>query len=219
MSEESNALVKANEHEDAEEQEDTDGVAGDEDEQEAATDSDADDNQFMDAIENEADDSADRVTEEPAAGIVTESVTVEKPVVGGDKNGGDDHHHQNNQVSTKDAEHPTDSLSTPGGVDAASATTEQKKPAQVVVGDATPRPIVQRTPSSSSKPFVPLPASKNWRTMALRSNGKINRIVQAALLKTLLHAIRRGSVEGVRVAIERGVALQYVDSRGRNLIM
>jgi hypothetical protein len=43
--------------------------------------------------------------------------------------------------------------------------------------------------------------------------------MQAALLKTLLHAIRRGSAEGVKVAIERGVMTQYIDSRSRNLLM
>lgn len=53
----------------------------------------------------------------------------------------------------------------------------------------------------------------------IRSNAKISRLVQAALLKTLIHAIRRGSVEGVRVAIERGVLVRYLDSRNRNLIM
>lgn len=98
-------------------------------------------------------------------------------------------------------------------------------------GAARPRPkttsaaadLPQTTPriSISSKPFEPLGAApKNWRQRALRpTNGKLNRIVQAALLKTLLHAIRRGSVEGVRVAIERGVMVQYIDSRQRNLLM
>lgn len=80
------------------------------------------------------------------------------------------------------------------------------------------RPATARS-AISKKPFVPLPPSKNWRTMALRSNGQLSRIMQAALLKTLLHAIRRGSAEGVKVAIERGVSLQYIDSRSRNLIM
>lgn len=81
------------------------------------------------------------------------------------------------------------------------------------------RPATARSATSTNKPFVPLPPSKNWRTMALRSNGQLSRIMQAALLKTLLHAIRRGSAEGVKVAIERGVSLQYIDSRSRNLIM
>ncbi|DBA03278.1 TPA: hypothetical protein N0F65_011637 [Lagenidium giganteum] len=54
---------------------------------------------------------------------------------------------------------------------------------------------------------------------AVRNNTSINRIMQAALLKTLIHAIRSGSVEGVRVAIERGVAIDYVDNKQRNLIM
>lgn len=104
---------------------------------------------------------------------------------------------------------------------------ESKRPVPVAVAAALeeqletsqPRPATARSSSSSSKPFAPLPASKNWRTMALRSNGKLSRLMQAALLKTLLHAIRRGSAEGVKVAIERGVALQYIDSRNRNLIM
>ncbi|POM79507.1 Hypothetical protein PHPALM_2809, partial [Phytophthora palmivora] len=52
-----------------------------------------------------------------------------------------------------------------------------------------------------------------------QSNTQITRLVQAALLQTLLHAIRTGSVEGVKVAIERGVQVQYLDSRQRNLVM
>lgn len=116
-----------------------------------------------------------------------------------------------------------------------------KRPVEALAEPGTPPPVASRprpkttsaatkssdlpqtTPrvSISSKPFEPLgTAPKNWRQRALRpTNGKLNRIVQAALLKTLLHAIRRGSVEGVRVAIERGVMVQYIDSRQRNLLM
>lgn len=53
----------------------------------------------------------------------------------------------------------------------------------------------------------------------MHSNTKLTRLVKAALLQTLLHALRVGSVEGVKVAIERGVQLQYVDARQRNLLM
>ncbi|KAF4323696.1 hypothetical protein BBO99_00001486 [Phytophthora kernoviae] len=53
----------------------------------------------------------------------------------------------------------------------------------------------------------------------MQSNTQITRLMKAALLQTLLHAIRTGSVEGVKVAIERGVQVQYLDSRQRNLVM
>ncbi|CAI5733468.1 unnamed protein product [Peronospora destructor] len=68
------------------------------------------------------------------------------------------------------------------------------------------------------RPFVPL-VSKSWRMRAMESNTQITRLMKAALLQTLLHAIRTGSVEGVMIAIERGVQVQYLDSRQRNLVM
>ncbi|KAL4169906.1 hypothetical protein KRP22_010817 [Phytophthora ramorum] len=83
------------------------------------------------------------------------------------------------------------------------------------------RPATARSAESSSvtrRPFVPL-ASKSWRVRAMQSNTQITRLMKAALLQTLLHAIRIGSVEGVKVAIERGVQVQYLDSRQRNLVM
>ncbi|KAG7392516.1 hypothetical protein PHYPSEUDO_000204 [Phytophthora pseudosyringae] len=83
------------------------------------------------------------------------------------------------------------------------------------------RPATARSAESSSvtrRPFVPL-ASKSWRVRAMQSNTQITRLMKAALLQTLLHAIRTGSVEGVKVAIERGVQVQYLDSRQRNLVM
>uniref|UniRef100_A0AAV1VM52 PDZ domain-containing protein n=1 Tax=Peronospora matthiolae TaxID=2874970 RepID=A0AAV1VM52_9STRA len=70
----------------------------------------------------------------------------------------------------------------------------------------------------SRRPFVPL-ASRSWRVRAMESNSQITRLMKAALLQTLVHAIRTGSVEGVKVAIERGVQVQYLDSRQRNLVM
>lgn len=84
------------------------------------------------------------------------------------------------------------------------------------------RPATARSATSSStvtrREFVPL-APKNWRARAMQSNTQLTRLMKAALLQTLLHAIRTGSVEGVKVAIERGVNVQYLDSRRRNLIM
>ncbi|KAG6609374.1 Ankyrin repeat protein [Phytophthora cinnamomi] len=83
------------------------------------------------------------------------------------------------------------------------------------------RPATARSAESSSvarRPFVPL-ASKSWRVRAMESNTQITRLMKAALLQTLLHAIRTGSVEGVKVAIERGVQVQYLDNRQRNLVM
>ncbi|KAI9995509.1 hypothetical protein PInf_012574 [Phytophthora infestans] len=83
------------------------------------------------------------------------------------------------------------------------------------------RPATARSAESSSvtrRPFVPL-ASKSWRVRAMQSNTHLTRLMKAALLQTLLHAIRTGSVEGVKVAIERGVQVQYLDSRQRNLVM
>ncbi|KAL3673522.1 hypothetical protein V7S43_001230 [Phytophthora oleae] len=83
------------------------------------------------------------------------------------------------------------------------------------------RPATARSAESTSvarRPFVPL-ASKSWRVRAMQSNTQITRLMKAALLQTLLHAIRTGSVEGVKVAIERGVQVQYLDSRQRNLVM
>lgn len=83
------------------------------------------------------------------------------------------------------------------------------------------RPATARSAESGSvvrRPFVPL-ASKSWRVRAMESNTQITRLMKAALLQTLLHAIRTGSVEGVKVAIERGVQVQYLDNRQRNLVM
>ncbi|RLN86115.1 hypothetical protein BBJ28_00018639 [Nothophytophthora sp. Chile5] len=83
------------------------------------------------------------------------------------------------------------------------------------------RPSTARSANSTAtvrRPFVPL-TTKSWRLRAMQSNTQITRLVKAALLQTLLHAIRCGSVEGVKVAIERGVQVQYLDSRQRNLIM
>eukprot|EP00644_Phytophthora_capsici_P002221 jgi/Phyca11/568002/estExt2_Genewise1.C_PHYCAscaffold_270228 len=83
------------------------------------------------------------------------------------------------------------------------------------------RPATARSAESTSvtrRPFVPL-ASKSWRVRAMESNTQITRLMKAALLQTLLHAIRIGSVEGVKVAIERGVQVQYLDNRQRNLVM
>ncbi|RLN96272.1 hypothetical protein BBJ28_00018759 [Nothophytophthora sp. Chile5] len=83
------------------------------------------------------------------------------------------------------------------------------------------RPSTARSANSAAiarRPFVPL-TTKSWRLRAMQSNTQITRLVKAALLQTLLHAIRCGSVEGVKVAIERGVQVQYLDSRQRNLII
>ncbi|KAE9043942.1 hypothetical protein PR001_g3108 [Phytophthora rubi] len=83
------------------------------------------------------------------------------------------------------------------------------------------RPATARSAESSSvvrRPFVPL-ASKSWRVRAMESNTQITRLMKAALLQTLLHAVRTGSVEGVKVAIERRVQVQYLDNRQRNLVM
>ncbi|CAI5712253.1 unnamed protein product [Hyaloperonospora brassicae] len=83
------------------------------------------------------------------------------------------------------------------------------------------RPATARSAESSCvsrRPFVPL-ISRSWRVRAMESNSQITRLMKAALLQTLLHAIRTGSVEGVKVAIERGVQVQYLDSRQRNLVM
>lgn len=105
----------------------------------------------------------------------------------------------------------------------ATAELESKRPAPLDHLELAPPQLSSSSTTTitttASKPFVPLPASKNWRTMALRSTGKLSRLMQAALLKTLLHAIRRGSAEGVKVAIERGVMTQYIDGRSRNLLM
>ena len=66
---------------------------------------------------------------------------------------------------------------------------------------------------------APLEENHPKATTRARAQTNLSRIVQAALLKTLVHSIRRGSVEGVKVAIERNVAIKYVDSSRRNLIM
>lgn len=81
-----------------------------------------------------------------------------------------------------------------------------------------PQPLMVRRSSVGSNT---IPSHRtSWSMQSyLRSNAKINRLVQAALLQTLIHAIRSGSVEGVRVAIERGVHVQYINSRRRNLLM
>ncbi|KAF1335401.1 hypothetical protein FI667_g1223, partial [Globisporangium splendens] len=237
------SVMKANERpSDAKKQsEDITGVTGNNDGDDAneEQDSDADDNQFVDAMESDGEEEP-RVTGKREDAIAREPATIGKPVAGPNPQleaENRDVVDASRQVSTNSAEpssvvaadRTTTTSQAAASVKAAPAvvtrkewTEEEKKPARVVAveHDATSlRPTVQSTPSSSNKPFVPLAPPKNWRTMALRSNGKINRIVQAALLKTLLHAIRRGSVEGVRVAIERGVVTQYIDSRGRNLVM
>ncbi|CAH0516192.1 unnamed protein product [Peronospora belbahrii] len=95
---------------------------------------------------------------------------------------------------------------------------EEKKEQQ---HDSLARPVTVRSAESRSisrRPFVPL-ASKSWRVRAMESNTQITRLMKVALLQTLLHAIRIGSVEGVKVAIERGVQVHYLDSRQRNLVM
>ncbi|CCI39242.1 unnamed protein product [Albugo candida] len=68
----------------------------------------------------------------------------------------------------------------------------------------------------SKKIAVPMPDIRN---QLIRRNRKMKHLVEAVLLKTLLHAIKRGSIEGIRVAIERGVLIDYVDGKSRNLIM
>ncbi|GMF10341.1 unnamed protein product [Phytophthora lilii] len=98
---------------------------------------------------------------------------------------------------------------------------EEKKQEKKQQRPPTARPATARSAQSNSvarRPFVPL-ASKSWRVRAMQSNTQITRLMKAALLQTLLHAIRTGSVEGVKVAIERGVQVQYLDSRQRNLVM
>lgn len=57
------------------------------------------------------------------------------------------------------------------------------------------------------------------RNQLIRRNKQMKHLVEAVLLKTLLHAIKRGSIEGIRVAIERGVSIDYVDGKSKNLIM
>ncbi|OQR81124.1 hypothetical protein ACHHYP_16743 [Achlya hypogyna] len=47
----------------------------------------------------------------------------------------------------------------------------------------------------------------------------VQTLLHVALLKMLLHSLRYGHVEGVRMAIEKGVNLKYIDKRGRNLLM
>ncbi|KAJ0409692.1 hypothetical protein ATCC90586_007481 [Pythium insidiosum] len=110
----------------------------------------------------------------------------------------------------------------PQGPSARSQSEPVEDEAAEVVG-AAPAQLAVSTRSSRTPPRPPVSApsrSNSWSMQHyLRSNSQINRLVQAALLKTLLHAIRSGSVEGVRVAIERGVHVQYRDSRQRNLIM
>jgi hypothetical protein len=243
------SVVKANERSCGAKQpqsEDGTSAAGNNDKEEKdddvseEQDSDSDDNQFMDAMENDEDENEPRVAEKREDAIAR--ATVGKPVADPnpqleaencgvvDASRQDSSTEPAESLSAAAADRSTATNQVAAFAEAAPAVVtrkestdeEKKKPARVVAveQDATSlRPTVQSTPSSNNKPFVPLAPPKNWRTMALRSNGKINRIVQAALLKTLLHAIRRGSAEGVRVAIERGVVTQYIDNRGRNLVM
>lgn len=93
---------------------------------------------------------------------------------------------------------------------------QQQQQGSVATPAATDSDLTSR--SISRRVFVPL-ASKSWRVRAMESNTHITRLMKAALMQTLLHAIRTGSVEGVKVAIERGVQVQYLDSRQRNLVM
>lgn len=159
-------------------------------------DDDDDENQFEDARETVTSDveAQNRTASSPSLAVAT-AVTIAAPLGGA--------------TATEDANKST---SKPHAL----ALAADQLPQSTATTTRHERPATAR---SASKPFVPLPPSKNWRTMALRSNGKLNRLMQAALLKTLLHAIRCGSAEGVKVAIERGVTLQYIDSRSRNLVM
>ncbi|ETV91649.1 hypothetical protein H310_13895 [Aphanomyces invadans] len=43
-------------------------------------------------------------------------------------------------------------------------------------------------------------------------------LLHAALVKLLVHSIRQGHVEGIRLAIEKAVDVRYVDKKGRNLL-
>ena len=52
-----------------------------------------------------------------------------------------------------------------------------------------------------------------------RADKGMKAIVHAALTKMLLHSIRNGYVEGVKIAIEKGVNLKYCDKKHRNLFM
>ncbi|EQC35657.1 hypothetical protein SDRG_06941 [Saprolegnia diclina VS20] len=47
----------------------------------------------------------------------------------------------------------------------------------------------------------------------------VQSLLHVALLKMLVHSLRYGHVEGVRLAIEKGVNLKHIDKRGRNLLM
>lgn len=107
------------------------------------------------------------------------------------------------------------------------AAVEETRPEAVAVAtseheeeDKPPRTSIAQSGAlpPSSRPFVPL-TPRSWRGRVMHTNTKLTRLVKAALLQTLLHAVRVGSVEGVKVAIERGVQVAYVDSRRRNLLM
>ncbi|RHY45962.1 hypothetical protein DYB30_010997 [Aphanomyces astaci] len=43
-------------------------------------------------------------------------------------------------------------------------------------------------------------------------------LLQAALIKMLVHSIRHGHVEGIRLTIEKSVDIRYIDKKGRNLL-
>ncbi|OQR99180.1 hypothetical protein THRCLA_06577 [Thraustotheca clavata] len=47
----------------------------------------------------------------------------------------------------------------------------------------------------------------------------VQTLLHVALLKMLVHSLRYGHVEGVRMAIEKGVNVKYIDKRSRNLLM
>ncbi|KAG9398082.1 hypothetical protein AC1031_015003 [Aphanomyces cochlioides] len=46
----------------------------------------------------------------------------------------------------------------------------------------------------------------------------VKTLLNAALLKMLIHSIRYGHVEGIRLTIEKGVDVHYIDKKGRNLV-
>lgn len=190
-------------------------------EQEGEHESDADDNQFEDALDDAAfeADTVDKDAEDELK--APQSAT-------GQSDAKSVLQHQSAPLASDVVISNKASNDTVSTTPSCKEVTKQEEPAprqlQVSTQGDQPqlqqqRPATARSAIITSKPFVPLPPSKNWRTMALRSTGQLSRLMQAALLKTLLHAIRRGSVEGVKVAIERGVSLQYIDSRNRNMIM
>ncbi|TMW60641.1 hypothetical protein Poli38472_000683 [Pythium oligandrum] len=112
---------------------------------------------------------------------------------------------------------PPHSTTATGSATAANSAREARSSSTSNANPSASTPQVQRKQSSRG---IAGTSRSNWSVERyIRQNAKVSRLVQAALLKTLLHAIRRGSVEGVRVAIERGVLVRYIDSRQRNLIM